>query len=109
MTEFRARIRSYRSKKGGADIVVIHTPQVDGENINGKIIEHAKIIADIDGLDGFIVIGLFSDGKRSMGYRVPERIPRDLLPAYVSEIVRRDALMAHEAAEVFDDKFEWVE
>jgi hypothetical protein len=113
MTEFRARIKSYRMKAGGADIRVLHNPmpnEFDGveENYRGKIIQHARWIAETDPqhtMDGFIVIGLWDDGTRSVGYRIPKRIPRELVPHYVAEILRTDAITDNE----FDQKFEWRE
>ena len=107
MTEFRARIRSVKMKNGGADIAMLPTPvNHEGENLRGKMIEHARIIADNEGdMDGFIVIGFWADGARSMGFRVPQRIPRELLPAYVAEMVRTDACTEHE----FHRCFEWNE
>ena len=106
--EFAARIRSFKSKQGGADIVMLQTPTVNGENLRGKMIEHAKIISENEGdLDGFIVLALFADGKRSMGFRLPKRIPREMLPAYFAEIIRTDAVTEWQAGITFDDKFEW--
>lgn len=112
------RLRSVRMKDGGATISVLHTARNDGdpdqpENWRGVILSQAKRIADYDEpdshLDGFIVIGMFSDGTTSIGCRLPERIPRALIPAYVNEILRRDVITEREAARVFDRKFEWVD
>lgn len=117
MTEFRARISRVRTK-AGAHLSFLPTPLTWGdpaepENWRGKLVHHAKTIADNDEtgskLDGFAVIGFFSDGSTSIGFRMPERIPRCLMPAYVAEILRRDVITDHEAERVFDDKFEWVE
>lgn len=110
MSEFRARIRAIRPKVGG-EIVILPTPlNADGENIRGKMIEHAKHIAGNDGeLDGFLIIGLWADGRRSLGYRMPMRIPRELLPAFVAEIVRTDCVTDWQAEMTFDRKYEWVE
>lgn len=113
MTDFRIRLRSVRMKNGGASVSVLHaaTPN-DGENWRGKIIEHAKYIATNDTpaeLDGFVVIGLWNDGTRSVGYRMTPRIPRELFPSYIAEILRTDAITENEAANVFDDRFYWDE
>ena len=110
MTEFRARISAVRPKNGG-EIVLLPTPvNRDGENLRGKMIQHAKIIADNDGeIDGFLVIGLWADGRRSLGYRMPYRIPRELLPAYIAEIIRTDCITENEAERTFDRRFEWQE
>ncbi len=112
------RLRSIRMKEGGATIRVLNTPQTDDldgkpENWRGKLITHAKSIANMDTptskLDGYIVIGMFSDGSSSTAFRINERIPSCLAPAYVAELLRRDAVTGREAVRVFDSKFEWVE
>lgn len=108
------RLRSIRMKNGGATIHVLHTPidsEIDGrsENLRGKLIGNAKQVASYDGLDGYIVIGLFSDGTSSVGFRIPPRIPDSLLPSYIAEMLRRDAITEREAERVFDSKFEWVD
>lgn len=117
MSEFAARIRRVRVKNG-ADVHVLHNPmpdELDGtpENWRGKLIEHAKAVAsqgsDDAPLDGYIVIGLFADGMSSVAFRVPQRIPSCLVPAYVAELMRRDAITENEAERVFDQRFEWVE
>jgi hypothetical protein len=50
------------------------------------------------------MLGLFSDGKTSCGFRYdpeqPALIPRALLPSYVAEVIRRDILTAAEAEDV---------
>lgn len=80
------------------------------ENWTGKIVEHARAIANSSEpkskLDGFIIIGFFDDGRSSIGFRMPARIPACLAPAYVTELVRRDFVVEREAMRVFDDKFE---
>lgn len=111
MTEFRARIRSVRMKGGGASVRILPTPeQHDGENWNGKLIENAKHIAGYEGeMDGYLVLGLFADGTRSMGFRLPRRIPRELWPAYVAEVLRTDLITEWEAEGTFHRIFEWVD
>lgn len=71
----------------------------DGENWRGKIVQHARDIASYDKvgseLVGFLVIGFFSDGSHSIGFRVDKDklpFPRRLLPAYVSELIREDVV-----------------
>lgn len=82
----------------------------DGENLRGMMIRHAKMIADNGGeFDGFIVLGLWADGTRSLGFRIPKRIPRELLPAYFAEILRTDCVTEWQAERTFDQRFEWVE
>lgn len=108
------RLRSVRFKDGRAPIHIIRniTPE-DSESLPGVLHSHARQIASQDEgaspIDGFLIIGMFADGKTSIGYRMPERIPRCLLPGYISEIIRRDVITDHEAEQVFDSKFEWVE
>ncbi len=110
MREFRARIRSIRPKAGG-HIIVLPTPaDRDNENLRGVMIRHAKMIAENEGeFDGFLVIGLWADGTRSLGYRIPQRIPRELLPAYVAEMVRTECITDWQAEQTFDNRFEWRE
>lgn len=102
-------------KSGGATIRVLHTPmpnQCDGnaENYQGRMISASKAIGAMgtpgSELDGYIVVGLFSDGSTSMGYRIPERLPRALVPSYFAEVFRRDIITDKEAERVFDEKFE---
>lgn len=113
MTEFRTRIRSVRMKNGGAQVHVLHTEQpneIDGmaENWRGKMIHHAKGIASYEGdLAGFVVIGLWADGARSVGYRMAPHIPRELFPSYIAEMLRSDAITDKNASDVFDDRFYW--
>ncbi|TZG24117.1 hypothetical protein [Sphingomonas montanisoli] len=118
MTDFAARVRRVRMKDG-ADVHVLHTPRVhknengDPENLLGKIVQHAKQVVDFDTegsrLDGFLIIGFFDDGSSSLSFRTPDRLPSALIPAYVTELVRRDTVVNREAERVFDAKFEWVE
>lgn len=114
---FAARIRRVKMKDG-ADVSILNTP-VDPETgygpaaPRGRIIRMAKNIAgmgtDVAPLDGYIVIGLYSDGSSSIGFRIPERIPTCLIPAYVSELMRRDAVTGQEAERIFDNRFQWVD
>jgi hypothetical protein len=117
VSEFGARLSRVRMKSG-ADLSLLPTPlnfgdPADPENWRGKLVQHAKQIADNDEtgskLDGFIVLGMYSDGSTSIGYRLPDRLPRCLIPAYAAEILRRDVITDNEAELVFDRKFEWVE
>lgn len=112
------RLRRIRFKDGRAPIEVLHTPQdivCDGEGggLRGALLQSAKALAGFDRpgeqLDGFIVLGFFDNGCRSLGFRMPKRIPRELLPSYVAEILRTDAITEKEAADVFDQRFVWVE
>ena len=115
--EFAARISRVRMKNG-ADVSILPTPMDYGdpdapENWRGAAVRCAKRLAEFDQphskLDGFITLGFYSDGSTSLGFRVPERIPRCLLPAYVADLLRRDAIMEQAAADKFDQMFQWVE
>lgn len=92
-----ARIGKVRLKASGTEVRVLH--QVlpnDGENWQGKLIEHARLIAGSgQDLNGFVVIGFFGDGSYNFGYRMDQDhvIGPTLLPAYVAEIIRREALL----------------
>lgn len=117
MTEFRARIARVRMRDG-ASVSILPTPRNFGdpenpENWRGKLVQHAKDIADNDDpgskLDGYIVIGMYSDGCTSIGYRMPSRIPPCLVPAYVAELLRRDVISETAASRVFDNMFQWVD
>jgi hypothetical protein len=117
VSEFRCRISRVRMKDG-ASVTILPTPMTHGdpdqpENWQGKLIQHAKQIAGHSAthseLDGYVVVGLYSDGSTSMGIRLPDRIPRALMPAYVSELIRREIIVEPEAERVFDDHFQRVE
>lgn len=112
------RLRRIRFKDGRAPIEVLHNAQDFDfgdklESLRGALIGSAKAIVGYENpgaaLDGFIVLGFFADGRRSLGFRMPKRIPRELLPSYVAEILRTDAITEKEAADVFDQRFVWVE
>lgn len=116
MSEFRARIGRIRMKNGGADVRVLDRKELnpDGENWRGKVIENARAVASFDqqGSDfvGYILIGFYSDGSSSVGFRYDANrcpIPRSLMPSYIAELVRRDMVTAPECREIFDQKFEW--
>lgn len=103
-----ARIGKIRMKAGGAEIRILRrTTENNGENWRGTIVEHAKIIAEAATpeckLVGFLVLGMFSNGTISNGWRYdhssPGVLPRAVLPAYVSEIVRREMITGPEAQE----------
>ncbi len=113
MSEFSARIRRVRTK-GGADVSILPTtPQKSPKGLEATATRHLRNIADMssDGsqLDGFMVIGFYSDATSAIGFLMPERIPPCLLPAYVAEMVRRDVITGKEAERVFDNNFQWVE
>lgn len=100
----QARIGKIRMKAGGAEVRVLHRPQGDQ---SAKIIRHAHVIAKMSEpgseLVGFVTIGLFNDGKTSVGCHYDPKtgvVPRAMLPAFVAEIIRRDLITAAEAEEV---------
>lgn len=110
MTEFRIRLRSVRPKNGGAGVRVLHNEHPNysedvAENWRGTMIEQARFIAEsgegVD-IDGFLVIALWADGQRSVGFRMPDRIPRELFPAYIAEMLRTDAITEKEAERTID-------
>jgi hypothetical protein len=105
-------------KNGGADVRVFNREPInpEGENWRGKLVEHARGIAEAatedDPLVGFFIIGMFGKGTTATGFRYDPQlspIPRAMMPAYIAEIVRRDVLMAGEARDVFNEMFEWRE
>jgi hypothetical protein len=113
MTEFNARISRVRMKEG-ADVHILNPArEEEPEGLEAAMLRQVKMIKGQSepgsDLDGFIMIGLFSDGTSSMGYRAPKRLPRALLVAYLSEVLRRDVIMDAEAEEVFHNMFEWRE
>jgi len=107
-----ARIGKVRMKSGGAEVRLIRQERTDAggtENWRGDILRCAKKCVEYSEpgseLVGFVVLGLYSDGASSVGWRHdPARavIPRALLPAYVEEIIRRDLVTHPEAVETFN-------
>lgn len=103
-----ARIGKIRLKAGGAEVRVLRNVAADpADNLRGKIIGHAKMIADMgkpgSELVGFITIGLFADGKSTVGCRFDPNsspIPKSLIPSWAAEILRRDLITSAEAEEV---------
>lgn len=95
-----AQIGKVTFKRGGATLRVLHTVKSDDngtENWRGEVLKSARAVAEFSEpgseLCGWLVIGLYTDGAHSFGYRLDEsrsRVPRLLLPAYVAELVRRD-------------------
>lgn len=101
--------------KGGAQLHVLkrETPDAGGkENWRGEIVDHARRIAAMSEpgseLTGFMVVGVFSNGLNSFGFRLSPAcpIPVTLWPAWISEIVRKRVVMGDEAEEVFNEMFE---
>lgn len=104
-----ARIGKIRMKAGGAEVRLIRqeTQDADGsENWRGRILSSARAMADFSEPDrelvGYFVMGMFSDGSVSTGWRYdPARspLPRALMPAYVAEVVRQDMITEPEACD----------
>jgi len=99
-------------KATGVESRVIEGP-AEPENERGAVMmRHAREISQWEGMAGSIVIGVFCDGKTSLGFRWDDElcpVPRALVPAWLAEIARRELITGIEAEQVFDDKFEWVE
>lgn len=118
MADFAARIGRIRMKNGGADVRVLQSALgIDGaDDWRGAIVRNARGVAEMGTKDaplvGYILLGMFSDGGVSFGYRYdPEAmpIPRALLPAWVAEVTRREMVTATEVREVFHSMYEWQE
>jgi hypothetical protein len=116
VTDFRARIGRIRMKNGGADVRVLDNKMdsANGESWRGKVIENAKAVAAFDqegsALVGYVLIGIYSDGQTSVGFRYDKDrcpVPRSLMPAWIAELVRRDMIVAPEASDKFNDMFYW--
>lgn len=114
-----ARIGRVRMKSGGAEVRVLHNSRKDGggqENWCGEVVKSARIVADFSEpgseLIGFVVLGLYSDGNHSLGFRFdPKRspIPGVLMPSYVGELIRRDMITRKVACDVVNRSNGWKE
>lgn len=115
----QARIGRIRMKAGGAEVRVIRreAPNYNGENYEGKIIEHARNTAAYSTpgreLVGYFILGIYSDRTATTSWRNdPDRspIPRKLLPAYVAELMRESMITGpkavNEAVDVFNARGE---
>lgn len=118
MNDFAARIGRIRMKSGGAEVRLLQSkPGLDGaDDWRGAIVRNARSVAemgtDANPLVGYVLVGVFSDGAASVGYRYdPDTcpIPRMLFPAWIAEWIRRDLIGAVEARDVFNQMFEWRE
>lgn len=109
MTEFAARISRVRMKSGGADVRVIEglTP-LHEDDWRGDILRNARQIVEWSNdvpLVGYVVVGLFANGKTSTGWRYDGQkcpVPMSILPAWVAEVIRRDIVTQSEAVDVFN-------
>lgn len=107
-----ARIRTIRLKSGGAELRILRQelPDNDGkENWCGRAMAAARKCTEFSTpeseLCGFVVVGFYTDGATSLGYRMdPARsgVPGALVPSYVAELIRRDVVTKIK----FDDMFE---
>lgn len=104
-----ARIGKITMKSGGAEVRILRqeTPK---NNVQGLIMTEARKIADMSEpgseLVGFVWIGIFSDNRTATGAHInSSTIPfnRAMIPAFVSEVLRRDLITSHEADEVACD------
>lgn len=113
MSEFRARISRVRMKNGGADVVVLHNDASAVDHIPTSIELSARHLAGMSEhgseLVGYAIVGLYADGKSSVGWNMPSNYPPTLAAAWAIESVRRSMVCAPEAGDVFNDMFQWVE
>lgn len=114
MNEFAARISRVRMKSGGADVVVIDGSPLVGEYIaiRGDMQNAVRqIIANAEEIGGYVMIAFETDGSHHICHRLDDDcpIPRTLLPAYVTEIVRRTCIGQYDAEAKFHELFEWQE
>lgn len=109
MNARHCRIGKVALKGGGAELRILHqaTPDPGSENWRGKIVSAARDIAGYSEADsdlvGYFVVGFFSDGAHSLGFRYDSTrspIPRRLMPAYLAELIREDAVTGQKADDV---------
>ena len=111
MARNAGRIGKVRMKATGFEFRVIDGPAQPENDMGATMMRHAREIGQWPCLAGTIVIGVFEDGKTSVGIRWSDDcpMPRSLVPSWIAEIVRRDLITAAEADEVFHSNFRWVE
>lgn len=93
----QARIGTVRFKDGRAPLRILRTPTRLGlggrpENWNGKIVEHARAIAEEKPIVGYVIVAVYADGSNNSASRIDNEacpVPTTLWPAYVEEVVRR--------------------
>ena len=107
------RLRRVRFKNGTTMRVIGNREAEPADNVAGRILSSARYAVSCETtsahLVGYVVVGLFSDGSTTVGYKMADRIPRALAVPYLTEILRRDMLMEPEANSVFDERFQWVD
>lgn len=106
------RIGKVKMKASGFEFRVIEGVPDPETDFGARLIKCSRSIAQERGLVGYVVVGLTVDGAYRCGFlwdddRSP--IPRTLFPSYMAEVLRREMITDMDAAQVFDDKFEWVE
>lgn len=107
----QARIGRVRMKNGGADVRVLHTPRRadNGENWNGKLVEHAKTLAaDPAEIVGYHIVAVYQDGAYNSASRIdPVRcpIPQALWPSYVAEVIRREIIVRNDVRDIVDNEY----
>lgn len=112
----RAKIGRVRMKAGGADIRLIRqqTPDEYGANAAGGFAAYARRVTDsvteCGGVTGFLGVAFYEDGSTRTHFWWGDKAPcnRAILPLYVAEVIRRDAITETEARAVFDEMFEHV-
>ena len=113
MSEFAARVSRVRMKAGGADVRIMVTPPKLGSASEALLQSARHIVSEQDEestLEGYAVIALYSDGMKNLCYDFSgdHGVPVELLPAYMTELMRRVATDKI-AATTFDSMFEWQE
>lgn len=118
MSDFAARISRIRMKSGGAEVSLIRNERAERgeEDWRGAVVRNAKRVAELASeeapLVGYLLIGFYSDGSASSGFRIDHAgcpVPVALMPSWVAEIVRRDLIVDTEAENKFHDMFHWVD
>jgi hypothetical protein len=114
MSEFRARIGRVKMKEGGADLRIIDGPEHQ-EGKEARILSAARHVADESEpgstLEGFVIVAFYSDKCRNVIYELDgdHGLPRELIPAYVTELIRRKIITQAEACDVVNRANGWDE
>ena len=98
------RIGRVRMKDGGADVRVLPGSPT-GERAQ-LLMRHARILAtQTDAIAGFVVIAWDRDGAYQVGFDASgsdNPIPRTLLPTWVAEVLRREAVTTQQIHDVLE-------
>ncbi len=113
MSDFAARVRRVRMKSGGADVCVLSAPPKLNELSEALLQTARHIVTEQDEnstLEGYAVIALYADGQKNLCYDLTGNhgVPVELLPAYMSELMRRVSVQRIASA-TFDSMFEYAE